>query len=308
MKMTTLMAVEMRLKKRMMTTNRFPPIGWWWRLLVISSLFPFSVLAVENQQHLELSFSNGLVSILATDARVSDVVQEIAAKSNLRIVQHANLSGTISLELTQVSLSAALDEVLEDVSYQLFQSTPGHPVPGTLWIFSEGVAVDVTANLFFEAVIMHASVAEKKEAIRELRRLGTPDAVEILSLAVSDEDSRVRGPALEALAAIGSDAALAAIASATADVDPWVRGQAINALSSGDSETAKQYLEIAFTDPDPNVRLAVIEAFSDNPNDQTAAILSLALSDDDPAVRMFAAEALEDFDGRMDYEALMSRP
>ena len=291
-----------------MTTSRPPSTSKWWRLLVLSSLFPFLAAANYNARQPEIVFTDGLVSIVANDAAVADVIQEIVAKGNLRVVQHANLSGTISLEIAHATLPVALDRILQDVSYQLFQSAPGHPVPGTLWIFSDGATVAATTNLFFEAVILHGSVAEKKEAIRELRRLGTPDAVGILSLAVSDNDSRVNGPALEALAAIGSDAALAAIASATADADPWLRGQAVNALSSGDSESALAYLEMAFTDSDPNVRLAVIEAFADNPNNQSAAILSLALSDEDPTVRMFAVEALEDIGGRIEYEALMSRP
>lgn len=291
-----------------MTTSCFPSASKWWGLLVFSSLLPFFAAADEKAPLTQVTFENGLVSIVANNVPVAELVQEIAAKGDLRVVQHVDLGGTVSLNVSRITLPAALGLVLEKVSYQLFQSTPGHPVPGTLWIFSAGEAVEATAKLFFEAVILNGSVAEKKEAIRELRRLGTADAVEILSLAVSDDDSRVNGPALEALAAIGSEAALAAIASATADADPWVRGEAINALSSGDSESALAYLELAFNDPDPNVRLAVIEAFADNPNDQSAAILSLALSDDDPAVRMFAAEALEDIGGRIEYEALMSQP
>ncbi len=302
------MAAASRLKQRTMTTSRFPPTSKWWRLLVLSSLFPFFAIAGDAVQDSEVDYNNGLVSIVADNVPIADLLREIAAQGNLRVVQHVDLTGTISLNLSQVALPEALDQVLASASYQLFQSTPGHPIPGTLWIFSEGAAVAATANIFFEAVILRGSVAEKKEAIRELRRLGTPEAVEILSLAVGDEDKRVRGPALEALAAIGSESALAAIASATADADPWVRGQAINALSSGDSVSALAYLEMAFTDPDPNVRLAVLEAFADNPNDQSAAILSLALEDEDPEVRMFALEALDDIGGRIEYEALMSRP
>ncbi len=47
--------------------------------------------------------------------------------------------------------------------------------------------------------MLEGEVGEKKEAILNLGRLGTPDAVQALSLALGDEDARVRKAALEAL-------------------------------------------------------------------------------------------------------------
>lgn len=286
--------------------NRFTVAGKCAGLLVISSLVSLCAHAEDNAERLRISTVGGRVSVAAIDVPAHEVLQEIAAHTGLRIVQHAPVEGNVSLELERVSLADALGAILAGDSYQLYQGVPDSPIPGTLWLFSAGRAAASAADIFFEAVIFYGSLAEKREAIRELQRLGTAEAVEALSLAVGDDDSRVRGAALAALSRIGSDAALAAVASATADADPWVRGQAVNALSAGDSESALQYLNLAFTDRDPNVRLAVIEAFADNPNDQSIAILGMALRDDNPMVRMHAVDALEAIGGELAFAALMS--
>ncbi len=134
---------------------------------------PLFAQASEDREHFEVSVSNGLVSIEASNAPIISVVQEIAAQGGLRIVQHGELDGAVSLQLEQVTVAKALDEILQGESYQLYQGVPGETVPGTLWIFSEGSSVASMTGLFFEAVILHGSLAEKREAIRELRRLGS---------------------------------------------------------------------------------------------------------------------------------------
>jgi hypothetical protein len=279
--------------------------GKWAGLLLLGSLVPLFAFANELSGNLQLRFEGDLLTIHASNVPVREVLQEVAAATDLRIVQHAPLAGIVSLRLERVSLAIALDRILARDSYQLYQGVPDSPIPRVLWIFSAGAEVASAADIFFEAVILYGSLAEKREAIRELQRLGTPEAVEALSLGIGDDDPRVRAAALAALSRIGSDAALAAVASATADADPWVRGQAVDALSVGDSESALKYLNLAFTDPDPNVRLAVIEAFADNPGDQSIAILGLALRDDDPVVRMHAVDALEAIGGELAFATLM---
>lgn len=279
--------------------------GTWARLLLISGLVSLCAHADEGSERLRVDVAQGLVSVTAIDVPLHEVVQAIAARTGLRIVQHTALEGRVSLQIERASLADALPDILAGHSYQLYQGVPDAPIPGTLWVFADGTAAASAADIFFEAVILHGSLAEKREAIRELRRLGTPQAIEALSLALTDDDPRVRGPAIAALQHIGGDAALAAVASATADADPWVRGQAVNALAAGDSESAQQYLKMAFTDPDPNVRLAVIEAFADNPGDQSVAILSAALRDDNPVIRMYAVDALEEIGGELAFATLM---
>ncbi len=284
----------------------------WAGLLILGSLAPLFALANERAGELSVQVDKGLVSVTAQDVPIQDVLNEIAAQSDLRVIQHVALDRVITLNLDRQSLPDALDEILTNDSYQLYQEPAGeneaesdNPVPGTLWLFSEGSSLAPAATVFFEAVILQGSYREKKEAIRELRRLGTPDAVNTLSLALSDEDSRVRDAAFEALSKIDSDEAVAAAASASADADPWVRSEAALALSSNNSESAVQYLKIAFNDPDPRVRMTVIEALGDIPSEQAVATLRLALQDEDQNVRMHAVDALEEIGGEIAFQALM---
>lgn len=270
---------------------------------MISSLacFCFDAAAADK---LQLRVDDQHVSISAQDVPVESIIHRLAQATGLRLVQHVPLDRTVSISIDQPTLPAALDELLDGESYQLYQGVTDE-IPGTLWIFADGADAAPHATLFFEAVILYGSYAEKKEAIRELRRLGTPEAVQTLSLALGDEDERVPGVALEALEHIGGDEALAAIASATAAADPWIRGQAIEALASGDSKSARQYLQMVSDDSDPNVRLAVVEALSENPDGQSIAVLSDALNDPDVNIRMYAVDALEAVGGELAFQALM---
>ena len=281
-------------------------------LLILGSLAPPFAGANEPSGQLSVQFDDDLISLNADNVALQDVLQEIAKQTNLRLVQHVALDRTITLIVVKQSLPEVLATILRNDSYLLFQRVANddeielrNPVPGTLWIFSKGSSLAPAATIFLEEVLYNGNYREKKQAIRELRRLGTTDAAHTLSFALSDADSRVRDLAFEALARIGSDEALAAIASAAVDSDPWVRSEAANALASSDANSAVQYLHLALGDPDPRVRMAVIEAFADNPGEQAVAALSLALRDEDPDVRMHAVDALDEIGDEFAFAALM---
>jgi hypothetical protein len=264
---------------------------------------------------MSVSFENGLVSVSASSVPVRDVIEAIADQAGLRLVEQVELDQQVTLDIDRQPLPDALAVLLENDSYTLFQAIPSTDndadvIPGTLWVFSEGTSLAPAATVFYEAVLYQGTYREKKEAVRELRRLGTPAAVQALSLALGDEDARIRDTALSALSRIGSDEALAAIASAAQDSDPRVRGNAAAALASGDSETSAQYLAMALDDPDSRVRMAVIESLADVPfgavpSELAVATLSRALEDEDPEVRMSAVDAMEEIGGNVAYQTLM---
>ncbi len=289
-------------KKANSRNNVFP---LWAGLLIAGSLAPLFAGANERTDELLVRVDDGLVSVTARNVPIRAVLQEIATQCDLRFVQHVALDRVVTLIIDRQPLPDVLDQILSEESYQLFQAGVGGPIPGALWIFSEGPSSAPATTIFFEVVLFHGNLREKKEAIRELRRLGTPDAVQTLSLALTDEDSRVRDAAFEALSKVGGEEALAAIASASLDSDPWVRSEAANALSSANTESAVAYLQLAFQDPDPRVRMSVIEALSDIPSEQAIAALSLALQDEDAFVRMHAVEAMEEIGGEIEFQALM---
>lgn len=285
-------------------------------------MFPLwaGLLVLGGLVHPSWGMADGLSIHLDADTYTIDaeqvplqlLIDELAATAGLRLVQHVSLDQHVTIEAEYASLRDALSGLLGNHSYQLFQAQAGNdgdaamqPAPGTLWIFSEGESRTPASTMFFEAVLYFGTLAEKKEAVRELKRMATDGAVQSLSLALHDAEPRVRDAALEALSAIGSDDALAAIASATLDADPWTRNEAVNALSSGDAESAIQYLQLAMADPDPRVRASVVDAMADIPSEHAATAISRALKDPDQRVRERALDALDEVQATIAFDALM---
>ena len=290
-----------------------PPL--WAGLLILSGLAPPFAGASESTIAMSIAVDDGLVSVTANDVTAGDLIEAIARQAGLRLVEHVQLDRQVSINVDRQPLPDVLAEILGNDSYTLYQAMPpedddAEVIPGILWIFSEGSSLAPAATVYYEAVLYEGSYAEKKEAIRELRRLGSPAAVQALSLALGDDDGRVRDAAISALSRIGSDDALAAIASVAVDSDPRVRGEAAAALGSGDNETSAQYLAMALDDPDPRVRMAVIESLADVPfgtvpTEQSVATLTRALEDKNPEVRMAAVDAMEEIGGEVAYRMLM---
>ena len=261
---------------------------------------------------LSIEIDDGAVTAEAQDVPLQIVVDELTAKAGLRLIQHVSLDHAVSIAIDGQPLTDVLEDLLVEYSYQLYRSQPGGnndgmigPAPGTLWIFSEGESTAPAATVFFEAVLYFGTIAEKKEAIRELKRMATGAAVQSLSLALHDAEAGVRDAALEALSAIGSDEALAAIASTMQDDDAWTRNEAVHALSSGDAESALQYLQLAMSDPDPRVRVSVLDAFADIPSERAAMVIARALEDPDEQVRERAMDALDEVQATIAFDALM---
>ena len=157
----------------------------------------------------------------------------------------------------------------------------------------ESIDVEPARVVFLETVVLQGAVGDKKAAIRELRRIGDKDATAALSVALSDDDPRVRKAAIEALSLIGSDDALAAIASASRDSDPRQRARAAEALGFAGGYSAVDYLELVLRDDDERVRAMAVEALADIGDSRSINIISVALRDPDPEVRERAAELLD---------------
>lgn len=255
---------------------------------------------------LQLQLADGLLSVTADQVPLDVVIREIAVNADLRLIQHATLQRPVSISIDQQPLAEVLGWLLADDSYQLFRSVDDNraSIPGTLWIFADGAVPPAEAMLFFEGVILRGTVGEKKEAIRELRRVGTTSAVQTLSVALGDEDARVRKASLAALAEIGGDEALAAIASASALDDPTVRARATQALAAAGGTSAAEYLSLALHDEDARVRAAAVASLGDLEDSNYLPMIRQVLDDPDPRVRERAVDILEDLEDDASFRAL----
>ncbi|MDH3440998.1 MAG: HEAT repeat domain-containing protein [Gammaproteobacteria bacterium] len=294
-----------------MTSNRNTRFTLWARLLIFSSLAPLVAMADENTGELQITVDEGLVSLAARNAPLQDVVREIAAQHDLRLVQHVALDRLVSIEVDDKTLPDLLDEIFGDESYQLYRAIENDdpadandPIPGSLWIFSEGSALAPAATAYFEIVMLEGEVGEKQEAILNLGRLGTPEAIQALSLALGDEDPRVRKAALEALSQIGGDEALAAIASASVHDDPRARADATYAMAMVDGYSSIEYLNLALHDENPMVRSAAIDSLGDIGDERAISVIQQALQDPDPTVRERALDVINEINDDAAFRAL----
>ena len=282
----------------------------WAGLLLLGSPV-LSGAAPDDGGEFFVAYEGGLISLRADDVPLDFVIQEIAARAELRFVQHIALDRHISVAFESVPLPEVLAELLQEDSYQLYASVDareapadGEPIPGALWIFARGSAFAPAALAYLEIALLEGGSAEQREAIRELRRLGTPEAVQVLSQALGDPDASIRGLAMEALTRIGGDDALAAIASVTADDNPLARGRAAEAIAMAGGNSARAYLDMALHDPDPRVRAAAIDSFVELNDERTRAMIRDALHDPNPNVRERAVDVLENLEDEAMFDAL----
>lgn len=304
------MVANSRSVKRTVTNSRTWKVPLWAGLLLLGS----PVLSGATDQavgELRVQLDSGVVSVTAYEVPLEVVVQEIAVKADLRLMQHVALDRPVSVSVDRQPLPDVLDQLLANDSYQLYRRVDDEggqniaaSIPGMLWVFAKGAAPEPEAMLFFEGVILKGTVGQKKEAIRELRRVGTTAAVQALSVALGDEDRRVRKAAMEALSKIGGDEALAAIASASAIDDPLLRARATQALSAAGGTSAADYLTLALRDEDPRVRAAAVASLGDLEDDRHVHVIRQALDDPDPRVRERAVDVLEDLDDATMFRAL----
>lgn len=223
--------------------------------------------------YLHVETADELVTVLARDVSLKDILAEVARQNGLVLVLHDPLDEHVTLELRRLPLSQALGRMLRDRSL-LWQSgqtssgasNPRKTYPGRLWVFSKGQR----------------------------------DAAEIAfsNPALLDERAKVRLDAVSALADAGGDQAVATLtAIALSDGDSAVREEAVDALGDIGGTTGIQGLEQALTDPDYHVREAAVEALADTGGDASALALTAALEDRNVSLREEAVDALGEIGG-----------
>ena len=104
-------------------------------------------------------------------------------------------------------------------------------------------------------------VAEGREAVYALERLGTPEAAQALVVALKDAyHASVRTQAAAALGEVGGDEALPPLVEALNDGDWGVRAAAVRALGElGRLEAADAVAELAYREPDDSPARPAIE-------------------------------------------------
>jgi hypothetical protein len=239
----------------------------------------------------------GFVSIDVRDARIEDLLREIARQTGLELVSTEPLDERVTLTLDHVTLPQALDRLLRNRSYLLVH---GGPARGTdnalrnrLWILANGVAnPHVTAEV--DRAPLPAS--DPLGRIDALSAVAAGDgallAAELTTVALGDADAVAREEAVHALGRLQGDPSARTLAHALHDPEPAVRRAAITALADARDVRALRVLAPVLSDADSSVREEAVYALADVGGKSAIALLQRALSDRDTSVREAAADAL----------------
>ncbi|HEY1349089.1 MAG TPA: HEAT repeat domain-containing protein [Ktedonobacteraceae bacterium] len=130
-------------------------------------------------------------------------------------------------------------------------------------------------------------------AARALGRNVRPAAAPALAKALADDEWVVRAEAALALGQMGEDAPLEPLLAATRDQDTSVRAAAHRALSEMNAAQAQEPLKLALQDDDWSVREAATLALGQQDRPGTLSALLTALQDTDPLVRQTAETILQ---------------
>ena len=276
----------------------------------------------EHSQGVRLiHFADGLLTVNVRDARLSELLEEIARQSGLALQGHRSLADPITVELRQRPLEEGLRVILDDQSYALEYSLERRDedreiprVPKGLAIFpkrehsdaqrggvdhgGEAGLGDVSIDIPRLSGVLESSedVGDREDAIDVLAESGRPEVVlPLIRFALMDRDEDVRLAAVEALATLGGQGAAEALEIPLRDEESGIREGAIDALAAIGTERAAQSLVIALQDEDADLRKQAIDALGEIGSPTALQILEYAWAGDtDESVRAAAEFWLEE--------------
>ena len=200
----------------------------------------------------EVTNHDGLLTVHAVDAPMRDVLQAIAAQSNLQIRALAPLDQHISFHTEPLTLHGLLSRLLRDQSYLLVQElTPTGA--SRLKILSFGQVSTTERWQTQPDVAALPSVAQREDAVYALTDARQAPDVTVLAEYMHDPSQRVRIAAVVALADDASDEALHVLGEALAASDPSVRKHIVDTLADIDTPYATELLQQALGDELPLV-------------------------------------------------------
>ena len=217
---------------------------------VVGLAFFFSV--AQGGPAIEVTSHDGLLAVYVVDAPMRDVLEAIAAHSDLEIRGLAPLGQRISFHSKPVTLRDLLSRLLRDRSYLLLQNpTPARA--SRLTILSSGQVSAAERRQTQPDVAAVPSVAQREDAVYALADASGPSDLTLLAQYLHDPSLRVRIAAIVALTDDASDAALHILGEALTQSGPAVRKHIVDALADIDTPYATELLQQALGDELPLV-------------------------------------------------------
>ncbi|MFP4056339.1 MAG: HEAT repeat domain-containing protein [Candidatus Brocadiia bacterium] len=142
---------------------------------------------------------------------------------------------------------------------------------------------------FYVAQLDAPNPAAVATAVRELGKLGKPEAIPLIRPKLDSEHPEVRGAACAALGRLGDEDSLATLRERLGDAHPAVRAGAAEGLAAAADERALPALLDMLGDPEPRVRHAVVQALGEIGDPR--ALEPLKALQEDPTAGLSSQEA-----------------
>jgi hypothetical protein len=200
----------------------------------------------------EVTSHDGLLAVHAVDASMRDVLEAIAAHSDLEVLALAPLEQHISFHTEPLTLHGLLGRLLRDQSYLLVQELT--PTGASRLRILASRKVSATERWQTQPNLAALpGVAQREDAVYALMDARQTPDVTLLTEYMHDPSRRVRIAAVVALADDASDTALHVLGEALAASDPAVRKHIVDTLADIDTPYATELLQQALSDELPLV-------------------------------------------------------
>ena len=250
--------------------------------------------------YLHVEIADDLVTIVARDVTVHELLTQLARKSGLEVMIEDPLNEFITMELYALPLAAALDRVLQNHDYTWQQPEPlslaggsNDTNAGTLWLISDDPAgVHEAEPSLPSGVIAGDDQSTRRQVVFALADDGSDEAAGALVQAMTDPDPEIREEVVTALGEFGGTDVISALSQALQDPEIAVREAAIESFVDIGGEESAFALAVGLRDPEASLREDTVYALSQIGSDIAVALMEQALSDQDSAVREAAAQLL----------------
>jgi hypothetical protein len=268
------------------------------RLSVVAENVPLSQILrkVTQQTGLQVQGREGLqekVSVHFSDLSLSEGLQRLLAHVNYVIVEKQSSpvshQPTLALVFGQRTTPDSQEEVkpVEELT-ALADGQEGN-LATLLAIIQQGRAEEVEKALHSAAFAPDANV--QTLALETLAERDPQDAFRTMLMAVKAQDPATRLTALQVLSRYDT-VAFPALVEALSDEDTDVKGYAMQLLAQEKSPEALQALGQALRDPDPAFRQFALEIFAQLGDLTSRSYITQALNDEDETVKKVAADLL----------------
>jgi len=236
-----------------------------------------------RQRAATVEWRQGQLSVTAETVPLSAVIQAVASKAGIEVVELEQYRGEISVQFSGLSLHDGLQRLLSDVNYVLIERTSDQEQRPPALTVIVGGRVRSSSQAIIDCVLAGAIDTSKD---------GTEDNETALRRALEDPDPNSQALALELIAERDHDNAVPVLVEATQSSIPEVRFRAIDLLvnSQADGQTILSALGSAVNDQDRDVRLYAIRALAQRGGPDGLAYLQAVLVDPDPGIRMLTLD------------------